>query len=577
MKKQVIGPFRTFFLKFWRINLVLGFFIIFSAAIIGRLVFLQILNHQYWQALAQGQQKIFEQVKGDRGEIFLRDKTGLVPLAINKVEQFCFASPQEIENLQETAEILSEVLGLNKEELLKKLENRDSLFLPLKYELTKQEIESLKNLSLTGVYLKEEKIRYYPKEDLASSVIGFISEDKLGQYGVEGYWQDTLEGEEVVLEGEKGPKGYLFLDNQDYESKKGSDIILTIDYNIQYLAEKLLDKAHQDLNIEGGQIIVIEPNSGKIIALADFPNFNLNKYSAENNLDIFQNGAIQKIFEPGSVFKPITMAAALDQGKVTPQTTFIDDGKVEIGTYTIYNYDNRVWGERTMTEVLDKSINTGAIFAERQLGHNLFLKYIKKFGLLEPTGIGLQGEVFSINSEFQRGYEVNFATASFGQGIEITPIQLTQAFCAIANGGKLVKPYIIEDIISSSGFSQDLIRDEGEQIILKKTSSQLASMLVSGVEDGYSSGAKIPGYHIAGKTGTAQVSFSSLGINKKGYSDKTWQSFIGFAPAFSPQFLILVKLNNPSAKTASYSAAPIFKDLAQFIIDYWQIAPDYDI
>jgi cell division protein FtsI/penicillin-binding protein 2 len=225
-----------------------------------------------------------------------------------------------------------------------------------------------------------------------------------------------------------------------------------------------------------------------------------------------------------------------------------------------------------MNEVLEYSINTGAVFAERQLGHDNFLQYIKKFGIFEPTNIDLAGEVFSENKEFQKGYEINFATASFGQGIEMTPIQLVRAFSAIANNGMRTEPYLVEKEPST-----ELSLSAGEPVISSQTSSQLTAMLVSVVENGYSKRAKIPGYHIAGKTGTAQISWSALGVSKSGYSDKTIQSFVGYAPAFDPKFLILVKLDNPKTKTAEYSAIPIFRDLAKYIIDYYQIPPDYEI
>ncbi|GAI31848.1 unnamed protein product, partial [marine sediment metagenome] len=291
-----------------------------------------------------------------------------------------------------------------------------------------------------------------------------------------------------------------------------------------------------------------------------------NHYS-EVDFELFQNSAVQELFEPGSAFKPITMAAALEQEKITPKTTYIDTGKVKIGEHTIHNYGEKVWGKQTMTGVLEKSINTGAVFVERQLGHELFLEYIDLFGFFEPTGIDLQGEEFSENREFKKGYEINFATASYGQGIEMTPIQLARAFCAIANGGKLVRPYIVEKIVENGTIIETQAEISSEQVISQKTASQLTAMLISVVENGFAKAAKVPDYYIAGKTGTAQIPWSTLDIDKRGYSQETWQSFIGFAPAFSPKFLILIKLDNPGAKTAEYSAVPIFKELAKYIID----------
>jgi cell division protein FtsI/penicillin-binding protein 2 len=271
------------------------------------------------------------------------------------------------------------------------------------------------------------------------------------------------------------------------------------------------------------------------------------------------------------------MAAALDQNKITPQTTYTDTGRVKIGKNIIYNYDKRAFGRQTMTNVLEKSINSGAVFAENQLGNNLFLDYINRFELFKPTGIDLQGEVFSQNKEFRKGYEINFATASFGQGIEMTPIQLVRAFSAIANGGKLVRPYVVGKVFKGGKMAITEPEESSKRVISEKTCSQLTAMLVSVVKNGpYTRRARVPGYYIAGKTGTSQVSWAVLGISKRGYSNKTWQSFVGFAPAFNPRFLILVKLDNPKTRSSEYSATPIFRDMAEYIINYEQIPPDYE-
>jgi cell division protein FtsI (penicillin-binding protein 3)/stage V sporulation protein D (sporulation-specific penicillin-binding protein) len=563
-------------MKNFRSNLVFIFFAILWAVIIGRLFFIQVMHYDFYKALAQGQQKFLSQIQGERGEVFINDRENLLSLATNKTSEFCYLSPSEIKNKEEVADKLSEILSLDRDETLEKIASQktDSLFLVLKQKLIDEEILKLKEKNLPGVYLGEEKLRDYPQESLASQVIGFLGGEGKGQYGIEGYFNDILTGKEDFVEAERGPMGIFLTGADDFPmSQKGADIYLTIDYNIQFVAEKLLKKAKDDLEIEDGQIIVIEPSSGKILAMANFPDFDPNLYSEEKNLEVFQNSAIQKIFEPGSVFKPIVMAAALDQEKITPQTTYIDKGQVKIEGWPkpLYNYGNRVYGEQTMTNVLEKSINTGAVFAEQQVGHDLFLEYIEKFGFFERTGIDLQGEDLSPNEEFMKGYEINFATASFGQGIGITPIQLVRAFCAIANGGKLVKPYVVEKIFENGKITETQ-PEISSQVISQKTSAQLTAMLVSVVENGYGKAAKIPGYYITGKTGTAQVPFT----DKRGYSDKTIQTFIGFGPAFDPRFLILVKLNNPNTKTAEYSAAPIFRELAKYIIDYYQIPPDYE-
>lgn len=518
-----------------RIISVFIFVFLFSAAIIGRLAYLQIVKADFYNALSEGFQISSQENQKARGEIYLSNKE---PVAINWGWPLVFASTPKVDDIENTAKSLSQTLNISQDLVLEKL-GKDTLFSLIKNKLTQEEVGELKKLDLSGIYITEEQGRYYPKEDFASKITGFVGANSEGQYGVEGYYNNDL--------------------------NKGENLNLTIDYNIQFTAEKLLKKAKDDLNIEGGQIIVLEPSSGKILAMADFPNFNPNQYveyAKSGDLEIFQNGATQKLYEPGSVFKPITMAGALAEEKITPQTTYIDGGKLKIGGDTIYNYDGRVWGVKTMTEVLERSINTGAVFAENQLGHSLFLEYVKKFGFFEPTGIDL-AEVYSENKEVKKGREINFATASFGQGIEVTPIQLARAYCAIANGGKLVTPYLAEGM-----------GDKGENdslILSSKTASQLTAMLVSVIDNGYAKTAKINGYYIAGKTGTAQVPEGG-----KYSTEKTIQTFVGFAPAFNPRFLILVKLDNPETKTAEYSAVPVFHELAKYIIDLWQIPPDYD-
>lgn len=555
-----------------RLKLIILLLFLIGAIIIGRLFSIQILNRSYYKALAQGQQRFFENVTGKRGEILFANGE---KLAANKIQNLVYIAPREIEDKEKTKEALKQILDLEEDFIEEKI-NNDNLYELLETKATDSQIEILQRINFPGIYTGQKDSRIFPQGTMASGTIGFVDSEKFGQYGLEGYYQEILKGSQGVIEGEKGPGGLLISFSSPKDMEKGSSLILTLDHQIQFEAEKLLAKAKENLNIDAGTIIVMKPESGEIVALANFPNFDPNNYEQEKNMSVFQNPALQSIFEPGSVFKPITMASAIEEKKITPETTYIDEGVVKISKTPIYNYSRRIHGEQTMTQVLEKSINTGAVFAGQQLGSSLFLEYLKKFGLFEKTGIDLQGEVYSQNQEFKKGYEINFATASFGQGIEITPIQLIKAFSAIANNGKMAKPHLVKKILGEEeGFVKEILPEFSENVISPETSSKIVSMMISVIENGYAKKAKIPGYFIAGKTGTAQVSWPALGINKPGYSDKTIQSFVGFAPAFNPKFLILVKLDNPQAKTAEYSALPIFHDLAKYIIDLWQIPPDY--
>lgn len=563
----------------WRINLVFIFIVIFGVAVVSRLFFLQIIERKHLKAAALGQQVGFSNIIGSRGQIFCensQDSKGskgsgqAKSLAINKDSWIISVFPKDIENKQAFAEALSRIVSLSKEEILSKLNSQDS-YIVIEKNVSSESLNKIKELNFKGLYWQNNPERFYPQGELASHVLGFLGGEGLGQYGIEGYYEDILKGKSGIKQ-EKTGLDSIFSNNSKI-LLDGSDLYLTVDYNIQFEAESLLKKTKEKLDIESGQIIVMKPDSGRILALANFPFFNPNKYSKEKDFETFQNGAVQKLFEPGSIFKPFTMAASLNEGKITPGTTYVDTGMLYFGRYSIHNFANEIYGKQTMTQVLENSINTGAVYAEQQIPHEEFFDYVKKFGFIEKTGVDLQGEVYSINELLENGPDVEFATASFGQGVELTPLQIARGFSAVANGGKLVKPYIVEKIVNGKDVFYTK-PEVSEPVVSEQTISQLTSMLISVVDNGFNSVAKIPGYYIAGKTGTAEVPLK----NGKGYEpDKTIQSFIGYGPAFNPQFLILVKLDNPKVPKSSLSAVPVFKELAQYIINYWKIPPDYDI
>jgi len=567
----------------WQPNLILVLVIIVATIIMGRLFYLQVLQRKLFQAQALGQQVDFNKVVGSRGQVFCQNsqqsKGGqslgeIKSLAINKDSWIISASIKEIPDKNLFAENISSIIGIEKEQIVSKLSGETN-YVVLAKNISSDQLDKLKELKLAGLSWQNEPDRFYPQGKMASHILGFLGGAGAGQYGVEGYYDDILQGKSGMLE-EKSGIDAIF-SSVNINSLDGADVYLTIDYNIQFQAENLLKQEQIKNDIDSGQIIVIKPDTGKILALANFPEFDPNSYSKEKDLIVFQNSATQKLFEPGSILKPFTMAAALNEGKITPDTTYIDTGVVYFGVKSIHNFANEVYGKKTMTEVLENSINTGVVFAEQQIDHKTFYNYLDKFGFFKKTGVDLQGETYSQNLALKNGPDMNYATASFGQGIELTPIQIVRGFCAIANGGKLVKPYIVEKIVSSANgapFETYTKPEVSKPIISQQTVSQLNTMLISVVDNGFNKVAKIPGYYFAGKTGTAQVPL----LTQKGYyEDRTIQSFIGYGPALNPQFLIMVKLDNPKVSMSSLSAVPVFKQLAQYIINYWQIPPDYDI
>jgi cell division protein FtsI/penicillin-binding protein 2 len=552
-------------------KIVLFVLFAFASFMVSRLYYIQIQRGDYFEALALGQQLSFEEISGERGGIFFLDNN---PLAQSKEKYLVYVFPKKVspDSLDDKINWLSETLKENKE-TLKKIFEKGNVF---KKEIDRETANKLNRAHFKGVYVDKFWGRIYPQRELASHVIGFLNEQGKGQYGLEGYYDDILKGEKSLTKRPRSPLGYLTVFFQSSQSERdkeleGANLFVTLDYNIQYFSEKLLSEAKEKWDIDAGQIVVAEPSTGKILALASFPNFDPNNYSKYKNLEIFTNPAVQALFEPGSVFKPITFAGALEEGLITPETTYVDKGYVKLGGPPIYNFQRRVWGEQKMTDVLEESINTGAVFVQQKLGEKKFLDYVKKFGFFEKTGIDLQGEVFSNNEALKRGYKRDIATASFGQGIQVTPIQIVAAFSAIANGGKLMRPYIVDKIIRNDGEVFQVKPEIKRRVISEKTSATLTSMLISVVEHGSARRAKIPGYFIAGKTGTAQVPLR----NRRGYSKTaTIQSFVGFFPALEPRVLVFVKLDNPKGvKISAYSAVPLAKKLIKYIIDYLQIPP----
>jgi cell division protein FtsI/penicillin-binding protein 2 len=560
-----------------RINIVIVIVFLIGGIVLSRLFYLQINQGEYYKAMAQGQQTSLSETQGERGEVTF--KNGEI-LAMTEKEPYLFVSPEEIKDKEVTAQMLAEKTGKNVDSLLALMNKEGSFFEVVEENIDKDKADEISGLGLDGVHIGYKTKRYYPSEKTASQLIGFINQEGLGQYGLEGYYDDQIKGEEAVSKTEKNPWSFLFkLSEKD--SLNGSSLKLTIDYNIQFMAEKVLNESVEKYDAEGGEIIVMDPNTGAIIAMAQNPNFNPNDYQ-DASMESFQNSCIQKLFEPGSIFKPVTMSMAINEKAVTPDTVFDDKlGYKQFGTYKVYNYSEKIWGKITMTEVLQGSVNTGVMYAESLIGHEKFYNYLKSFGLFENTGVDLAGEVSSSNKELKKALdnhiEVTFGNVSFGQGVGITPLQMIRAFSTVVNGGKLYKPYIVESITANGKEKKIEPTVVRENVISPETSTTMKNMLVNVVEKGFGHLAKIPGYWIGGKTGTSQVPYSSLGINKSGYSEHTWQTFMGFAPALNPKFIILVKLNNPTAtKTSEYSAVPTFHDLAKYIIDYWQIPPDYD-
>jgi len=562
----------------WRLYFIIILILLIGGTLIARLFSLQIINYKHYSDLARDQDQFFKQLFPQRGNILIQDlsQSQYYPIAINKEFEHIYAVPRliEQEKIEEIVKTLAPLLELDEGIIEQRISKPDDLYEPLKHKVDEEKVAEVKALNFPGIESLPESWRYYPFDSLAAHLIGFVGynqEQRQGQYGLEGYYEDELKGKLGFLEGAKDAAGYLIGTGQFQPAEQGSQLILTIDQNIQFKIEKELEQLVERWAAEAGTIIVMEPTSGAIRGLANWPAFNPNQYNQVEDIDIFLNPAIQKLYEPGSVFKPITMAVALETNQITPETLYHDDGQVRIGGYIISNVDGKSYGWQTMTQVLEMSLNTGAVFVQKQLDRKVFRQYVEAFGFSRPTSIDLEGEIGGNISNLNTQPEINFATAAFGQGIAVTPLELLTALSAIANQGKLMRPFLVEKKIYADGREEITQPHCLEQVLSPKTAEQLTQMLVSVVENGYGRPAGVEGYSIAGKTGTAQVPDPEEGGY---YSDKTIHTFVGFAPAFNPQFVILIKIDNPQGiRFAADSVSPVFRKLAEYLFNYFEIPP----
>lgn len=569
-----------------RINIILALIFLFSGVVLFRMFNWQILRHSFYVALAQEQHSVLGKLFPKRGEIFIQDKSNLkligdrtesyFSVAVNNPGFFIYAVPRDIKDISGTIKVLEEFLGISAQELAKRLDKPNDSYEILAHKISAETVKKIEEAKLKGIMSEEEMWRYWPENNFMSHILGFVGysgSKRVGQYGLEGYYNSNLEGQSGVIETEQdvGGKWISFGMKQYIPAQNGVDLILTVDRSIQYKVEQVLGKKAEEIKAKSASAIVMDPATGKILAMASWPNFDLNNYSTVKNYDVFLNTNIQSRYEPGSVIKSFTMAAVLNEGKITPDTIYEDKGKMIIDGWPVSNAENKVYGRQTMTQVLENSINTGAIFASSRIDKDKFSGYFKNFGFDVSTGIELQGEIAGDLSNLDAKKDVAFANASFGQGIAMTPLELISAFSSLINGGKLMKPYIVEKILEGNKVIEERYPETVRQIISEGTSAKIMSMLVSVVENGHSKGAKINGYWIGGKTGTAQTPFE----NKKGYSDKTVHTFVGFGSAPDPKFIILIKFDEPElVEYADSSATPVFSEIAKFLVNYLEIPPN---
>lgn len=431
---------------------------------------------------------------------------------------------------------------------------------------------------INGLGQESRSYRYYPEKNIGSNVLGFVAlendDDLVGQgrYGLEGSFDDILMGRAGSAKGERSANQAAILQGRDYKQQtNGSDLILTIDRSIQNVACSKLLAAIKKQQADSGSVVIIEPKTGAVLAMCSAPDFDPNNFQLVKDLRQFNNQPTFEPYEPGSIFKAITMAIGVDQGKVTPQTTYNDSGLIKIGKNTINNSDHKGRGVVNMVRVLQDSLNTGMVYVLNRLGVDAFRDGVKKFGFGQKTGFEIDSESGgSLSNLYQRfGQDINTATASFGQGINVTTLQMVMAFGALANEGKLMRPYLVEEIVNPDGTRIKTEPQMVRQVISQQAAQTVGGMLVNVVEDGHGKKAGVNGYYVAGKTGTAQVPRQ----DGRGYlTNVNIGSFAGYAPVENPAFVMVVRIDHPRGVVwAESSAAPLFGEIADFILKYKQI------
>jgi len=559
-------------------------FLLVILIVVLRLGYLQVMQYGMYALLASDQHDLQTKLLPTRGQILVRDRTdgSLRPLATNRLAWQVYAVPKEMKDPVSVAHAISEVMGLPDVDMVTKLTKKpDDPYERIASDVDQDKVDALQARDLPGIGLVKTDARFYPEKNLGGQLIGFVGQDDNGlphgKYGVEGSCDAILAGTPGELLAEKDAGGRRITDSSLnlQDAVPGSDVVLTIDPAIQYRACATIQAAVQQHQADQGSIVIMDPQTGAIMSMCSSPDFDPSAYGQVKDLSVLNNPVTFGAYEPGSVFKAVTMAAGIDADKITPKTTYLDKGVEEIDDFKIKNSDGKAHGIKSMIEVLDESLNTGTIFVERQLGRDLFGKYVKNFGFGKKTGIELSPESKGNVKSLDMKGSVFGATASFGQGFSVSPIQLTAAYAALANGGRLMRPYIIEEIIHPDGRHEKTKPQLVGQPISAHSSRIVSGMLVSVVENGHGKKAAVPGYWVAGKTGTAQVPRK----DGPGYeNDITIGSFAGFAPASDPKFVMLVKIDHPrDVQWAESSAAPVFGDMAAFLLTYLQVQPERPI
>jgi len=557
-----------------RISIILIVSVLLGVGLIFRLAQKQLFEHDKYLAMAQDQHQTVQELPAHRGKIYAKTRYGgQTVLATNQTYYALLVVPQQVEDKVSLAKKIANSTSLDEQDVFKAINNDKGYIPPLLEKIEYSTANGLAKKDLQGVYLVADDYRYYPEGSLTGQITGYINKEKEGQYGVEQYYNEILKGDLGVIRAQKDVYGRYISISKKEDPKDGQDLFLTLDLSLQNKAREVVKEAVKHYGASSGSIIIIHPQRGEILAMASSRGYDPNRYSEvaqDRGVEAFVNTEISAVYEPGSIMKAVTMASALDKEVIKPTTSKYFKASIDVGEETIWNSTREAFGQETMINVLENSDNVGMVWVQQKLGDKKFHRYLDRFGFGRLTGVDLEGEVVGRLLPLAEAQAVDLASNSFGQAISVTPLQMLTAFTPFTNKGKLVQPHILAKRINPETEEEIITKPkESEPILSLKTVDQTSDMLVSVVDHGHAKLAQVPGYQVAGKTGTAQVP------TPDGYSEtQTIHSFIGFAPAEDPVFLMLVKLDHPTAvRWSSESAAPVFAQMAQFALNYFQIPP----
>lgn len=555
------------------------FFLFFFLGVISRLFYWQIVRAEYLQAQAEGQYFTNTKVKALRGKIYFSD--GSILASTNPAYDI-FGQPKILtsEQKKRTALIIAKILTeeeRDSEDLAKEFVNKlsqDLYWVPLKRQISLEKKRQIENLNLAGIGFEQTSSRFYSEGSSSAHILGFLGSDSKGEskgyFGLEGFYDGELKGLPGILKHEKDASGLPILIGNflTAEQQNGKDLVLNIDRSIQFIVETQLRLDLEKYGAKAASAVVMEPQSGAILAMVAFPNYDPEKYSTFPK-QYYKNPIVADQYEPGSTFKVLVMSAAINEDLVKVDTKCDScAGPVSVGGFSIRTWNNHYYPDIILKDVIIHSDNTGMVFVSRKLGIDKFYSYLENFGFGRPTEIDLQDESSPEIKPKENWREIDLATSSFGQGIALTPIQMVRAVSVIANGGNLMEPHMVK-IIKSENSAFEIKPKIVRQVIKSSTAQTVKEMMVAAIEEGEAKVFRPKGFRIAGKTGTAQIPVA-------GHYDpnQTIASFVGFAPADEPKFVMLVRYDQPTSSIyGAETAAPTFFEIAKQLFNYYKIAP----